>query len=176
MRLSETQMSLLVSQPPTAAARFDSFPEQAKRYPRLRYMGSKNKLLPWIWETLSDLEFDSALDLFSGTASVGYLLKAMGKRVVTNDFLKFAHDLATATVANDGAMLSDEQIEALRRSRRGRDTFIERTFEDIFFTKEDLRFLDIVWSNLRELDDLRLRALALASLSVSPLLIVVTPE
>jgi DNA adenine methylase/adenine-specific DNA-methyltransferase len=128
-------------------------------------MGSKNKLLPWIWETLSDLEFDSALDLFSGTASVGYLLKAMGKRVVTNDFLKFAHDLATATVANDGAMLSDEQIEALRRSRRGRDTFIERTFEDIFFTKEDLRFLDIVWSNLRELDDLRLRALALASLT-----------
>jgi DNA adenine methylase/adenine-specific DNA-methyltransferase len=128
-------------------------------------MGNKNKLLPWIWENLVDLEFDSALDLFSGTASVGYLFKAMGKRVVTNDFLKFAHDLASATIANDVATLSDQQVAALGRARRGRGTFIEKTFAGIFFTKEDLRFLDVVWSNLGELRDRRQRAVALASLT-----------
>lgn len=166
MRLSEAQMSLVLPEPTTAAPPFSgTFPERAKRYPRLRYMGSKNRLLPWIWETLAALDFDSALDLFSGTASVGYLFKAMGKRVVTNDFLKFAHDLATATVANDGATLSDEQVAQLCRPHRGRRAFIEKTFADIFFTKDDLRFLDIVWSNLDELRDPRLRALALASLT-----------
>jgi DNA adenine methylase/adenine-specific DNA-methyltransferase len=159
-------MSLILSEPPTGAPPFTHmFPERAKRYPRLRYMGSKNKLLPWIWETVADMEFDSALDLFSGTASVAYLFKAMGKRVVTNDFLKFAHDLATATVANDGATLSRELVDQLGRPRRGRRAFIEKTFEGIFFTKDDLRFLDIVWSNLDELRDSRLRAVALASLT-----------
>jgi len=166
MRTSEAQMSLVLSEHATAVPRLiPTFPERAKRYPRLRYMGSKTKLLPWIWETLAELEFDSALDLFSGTASVAYLLKAMGKRVVTNDFLKFAHDLAMATVANDGATLSDADVNRLRRPHRGRPTFIEKTFEGIFFTKEDLRFLDVVWSNLGELRDPCLRTLALASLT-----------
>ena len=128
-------------------------------------MGSKNKLLPWIWETLVELDFDSALDLFSGTASVAYLLKAMGKRVVTNDFLKFAHDLATATIANDSATLSVDHVTKLRRARGRKRGFIEKTFDGIFFTKEDLRFLDLVWSNLDELRDSRLRTVALASLT-----------
>lgn len=81
MRLSEAQMSLVLPEPTTAAPPFTrTFPERAKRYPRLRYMGSKNKLLQWIWETLAELDFDSALDLFSGTASVGYLFKALVRR------------------------------------------------------------------------------------------------
>lgn len=166
MRPSEAQMSLVLSEPGTAARAFTrTFPDRAKRYPRLRYMGSKSKLLPWIWETVSDLEFDSALDLFSGTASVAYLFKAMGKRVVTNDFLKFAHDLATATVANNTATLSDQQVSQLCEPRRGKRAFIEKTFEGIFFTRDDLRFLDVVWSNLAALSDPRLRAVALASLT-----------
>ncbi|HEX6095210.1 MAG TPA: DNA adenine methylase [Thermoanaerobaculia bacterium] len=158
-------MSLALSLPVPAIPVGPTFPERAKRYPRLRYMGSKNKLLPWIWETLVQLEFDSALDLFSGTASVGYLFKTMGKRAITNDFLRFAHDLALATVENDGAVLTDEQVAALGRSRRGRATFIEKTFAGIFFTKEDLRFLDVVWSNLGELRGPHPRAVALAALT-----------
>jgi DNA adenine methylase/adenine-specific DNA-methyltransferase len=166
MRPSEAQMSLALPEPPgTLVALSRTFPERARQYPRLRYMGNKNKLLPWIWETLVDLDFDSALDLFSGSASVAYLFKAMGKRVVTNDFLKFAHDLAAATIANDAATLSDRQVAMLGRTRRGRGTFIEKTFDGIFFTKEDLRFLDVVWANLGELRDPRLRSVALASLT-----------
>jgi len=89
----------------------------------------------------------------------------MGKRVVSNDFLKFAHDLASATIENSAMTLSKDQVAALRRPRRKRDTFIESMFAGIFFTKEDLRFLDTVWSNLEELDDPRSKALALASLT-----------
>ena len=60
-------------------------PEQVKRFPQLRYMGSKYKLLSWIHSVLSKLEFDSVLDAFSGSCCVGYMMKAMGKRVVTKD-------------------------------------------------------------------------------------------
>src|SRR5580765_6415518 len=140
MRPSEAQMSLALPQllaSPVPLRRV--FPERAKRYPRLRYMGNKHKLLPWIWQNLVDLDFDSVLDLFSGTGSVGYLFKVMGKRVVTNDFLKFSNDLTMATVANDRATLTVPQVTALGRSHRGRSSFIEKTFEGIFFTKDDLR-------------------------------------
>lgn len=159
-------MSLAWAQPPTTESLpAASFPALAGRYPRLRYMGSKNTLLPWIWETLHDLRFDSALDLFSGTAAVGYLFKSMGKRVVSNDFLKFAHDLAAATVANHRITLSADQLEELARPQRGRRTFIERTFAGIFFTRDDLRFLDTVRSNIDALPDTSSRAMALASLT-----------
>jgi adenine-specific DNA-methyltransferase len=166
MRPSEAQMSLALSSASTNPITLSvTFPERAKRYPRLRYMGSKHKLLPWIWENLVDLDFHSALDVFSGTGSVGYLFKATGKRVIANDFLKFAQNLATATIANDRATLTADHIAALSKRRRGRERFIEKTFEGIFFTPEDLQFLDIVWSNLDQLRDPRLRALALASLT-----------
>jgi len=69
MRTSETQMSLVTPELGNIVTCVGPvFPEQEKRYPRLRYMGSKNKLLPWIWEALVQLDFESALDLFSGTA------------------------------------------------------------------------------------------------------------
>ena len=164
MRPSALQMSLVLTEAPTHETP-KVFPERAATYPRLRYMGSKHKLLPWIWQTLAGLEFHSALDLFSGTASVAYLMKAMGKRVVANDFLNFAHNLATATVTNSRFRLDAAQASALCRTRRGRATFIENTFTGIFFEKEDLRFLDIFWSNLEDLPHPHHRALALASVT-----------
>ena len=52
-------------------------------------MGSKNRLLPWLHQVLEPLDFESALDPFSGSGCVSYLLKAMGRRVVAADFLNF---------------------------------------------------------------------------------------
>lgn len=51
-------------------------PPQAMQYPSTRYMGSKNKLLTEIWAVASQFEFDTALDLFSGSGVVGYMLKS----------------------------------------------------------------------------------------------------
>jgi adenine-specific DNA-methyltransferase len=166
MRLSDSQMSLIPPEATSPEAFVGvGFPERAKAYPRLRYMGSKHKLLPWIWETLADLHFDSALDLFTGTGVVAYLLKVMGKRVVANDFLLFAHTVALATVANDNSCLDSDQTSMLCEERANREHFIESTFEDIFFELEDLRFLDRVWANLCDVSNLHSRAIALASLT-----------
>lgn len=152
------QMSLLN---PTS----DPYPAQIQSYPQLRYMGNKYRLLPWIWEVLEGIQFKTALDLFSGSGSVAYLLKAMGKQVVTNDFLNFPHQLAMAAVENSRETLSDEEIRAIRAKQRRSKGFIEKTFSDIFFTPTDLRFLDQCWINL---DALELspgkKALAISSL------------
>ena len=142
-----------------------AMPENAMAYPQLRYMGGKHRLLPWLHETLGSLPFESALDLFSGSGCVSYLLKGMGKRVVAKDFLEFAHHLAVATIENSHVTISAAQVTAVTDIARPHDTFIERTFAGIFFNREDLRFLDLVSTNLRTIEERHARALIHASLT-----------
>jgi len=127
-------------------------------------MGSKHRLLPWIHSVLSELDFESALDAFAGSGCVAYLLKAMGRRVVAADFLEFSYLISRATVENDRETLGQQELAALLRDNPSREDFIERTFSGIFFTPEDLRFLDNVWANLAVLESANGRALAISAL------------
>ena len=88
-------------------------PPRVKDYPQLRFMGSKHRLLPWLHEILHQVEFDTALDAFSGSGCVAYLFKSMGKEVTTNDFLNFTSVLASALVENSGAVLRRQDMERL---------------------------------------------------------------
>ncbi len=137
---------------------------RAKSFPQLRYMGSKHRLLPWIGEALAGLKFESALDAFSGSGGVGYLLKSMGKQVVANDFLNFPYQIAMATIENSRVRLNDAQCAMLLEANRKRQRFIQDTFTGIFFTPEDLRFLDNTWANLPLLPSPAHRSVALAAL------------
>lgn len=139
-------------------------PERVRDYPQLRFMGSKHRLLPWLHEILSQVEFDTALDAFSGSGCVGYLLKSMGKEVTTNDFLHFASLLATALVENSGEILRERDVERLLAEPPRHESFIEETFQGIFFTPEDLRFLDQIWAHLRRSRNPYRKALALSAL------------
>ena len=127
-------------------------------------MGSKVRLLPWIHDVLGELDFDTALDAFSGAGSVAYMLKSMGKAVVANDRLHLSHTIATAIIENPGVVLGSEDIELLLRPNAGKRDFIERTFQGIFFEQSDLAFLDLVWSNLPGLEHPYKRSLVLAAL------------
>lgn len=142
----------------------DGYPERVGAFPKLRFMGSKYRLLPWLHEVLQPLEFHTALDAFSGSAAVGYLLKAMGKQVTTNDFLNFSATVARALVENSREKLDAETLKALMRYDPRHPRFIETTFRDIFFTADDLRFLDVVSWNLRGIRSAHQRAIALAAL------------
>lgn len=139
-------------------------PEPVPLYPELRYMGSKHRLLPWIHGVLRTLEFKTAADPFVGSGCVAFLLKAMGKRVIASDFLNFPTVLASATVANNKCRLDGPAVKALLARRKNGPNFIERTFKGIFYTPEDLRFLDRVCGNLEELENPHQRNLARAAL------------
>lgn len=138
--------------------------EIARQYPHFRFMGSKYRLIPWIYEVLRDLSFTTAFDAFSGSGVVAYLLKAMGKHVITNDFLRFAYHIAHGLVVNPGHQITKKELERLLRDNPEADTFIQDTFHGIFFTPEELKFLDHVWANLQELSNPYKRSLALSAL------------
>jgi adenine-specific DNA-methyltransferase len=139
-------------------------PAQVLSFPELRYMGSKHRLLPWIHGVLRDLEFETAADPFVGSGAVAYLLKAMGKQVFASDFLNFPTVLATATVANNKHLLDELVLKQVLAPRRKGPHFIERTFADIFYAKNDLQFLDRVSANIADLSHPHQRALARAAL------------
>lgn len=133
-------------------------------YPRLRYMGSKYRLLPTLAEVFRQIGGATALDPFSGSGVVSYLLKAQGYSVTSRDYLKFPVTLAEAACVNRSRRLSDAQVRRILEggNRDGRD-FIARTYDGLFFTPDDLRFLDAAWSQIDRLGGAE-RHLAVASL------------
>lgn len=54
-------------------------------FPKTRYQGSKHKLKDFIKDKLKDLSFETSLDAFSGTSTISYILKGMGKTIYKRD-------------------------------------------------------------------------------------------
>lgn len=136
------------------------------RYPRIRYMGSKYKLLPYLAAIFAEVGGKTALDAFSGSGVVAYLLKRQGYVVTANDMLQFPGTLAEATVANQSTLLTHEEVERIAGPALDDRDFIRRTFKDVFFNDEDRRFLDSAWSHIATMKGEK-RALALSSLILS---------
>jgi adenine-specific DNA-methyltransferase len=141
-------------------------------YPRLRFMGSKYRVMPQLLQVFGELQFERALDAFSGSGVVGYGLKAMGKQVAANDFLAFTATVARATIENPSVTLTPGDLAAITGPAADNRDFIQRTFEGIYFPPEDLAFLDSAWSNIEGLPvykrDLAIAALCLAAARKQP--------
>ena len=111
-------------------------------------MGSKYRLTPHLAQAFADLGGVTALDAFSGSGVVSYLLKALGYQVTANDFLTFPSVIARATVVNQAETLSPEEIEVICGPPADDRDFIQRTFRGLYFTDEDRGFLDSAWSHI----------------------------
>jgi len=134
--------------------------------PSTRYQGSKLKIVDWIWENIKDLEFNTALDAFGGTGCVAYLLKQKGKLVTYNDLLKFNWFIALALIENDSVILSSDDIDFLvtRHKEINYPSFVYDTFKGIYFTDEENRWIDVVVTNISQMENLYKKALAYYSL------------
>ena len=135
------------------------------KFPGSRYMGSKLAILPFIYSNLVNLEFDSAFDAFSGSGAVSYLLKAMEKRVSSNDFLRFAYHTANAIVANDVETLSPDEAKGIVAENSSAGTFVQDTFRDLYFSDDENQLLDSAVANIRVMDSAAKQSLAFAALS-----------
>ena len=124
---------------------------QVATFPRVRYMGSKYRVAPYLINVFSGLSFENALDAFSGSGVVGYALKAMGKSVTTNDFLNFPTTIARATVENSSVRLDDADVERILSPAPDADNFIRRTFDGLYFPPDDLAFLDTAWAHIDDM-------------------------
>jgi DNA adenine methylase/adenine-specific DNA-methyltransferase len=137
---------------------------RASKYPLMRYMGSKNKLVPWIHETLDSLDFESALDAFSGSGVVSYLMKSMNKRVYSNDFLNFSAVISKGVIENNTDLIDAQNLSFLLDMSVKSDDFIQKTFKNVFYDPADLLFLDKISANIAQIDSKYKRALAYAAL------------
>ena len=146
--------------------------DRAQSFPRLRYMGSKYKLLPHLERTFAQLGGTTAVDAFSGSGVVSYLLKAQGFSVVSNDFMKFSSIIARATVENSTELLNHDTIEKICGPAADDRDFIQTTYRDLYFTHEDLAFLDSAWSHIDQLEghqrDIAISALILSAARKQP--------
>jgi DNA adenine methylase/adenine-specific DNA-methyltransferase len=126
-------------------------------------MGSKYRLMPHLASVFEDAGRGRALDAFSGSGVVSYLLKAQGFEVTSNDFLAFPGAIASATVVNNTETLTDEDIDDICGPNiDGRD-FIAKTFNGLYFDTADRAFLDSAWSHIDLLTGAK-RSLAISAL------------
>ena len=133
-----------------------------ERFPRTRYQGSKRKLATAIVSQLRSVDFTTALDAFGGTGAVAYALKCAGKQITYNDMLAFNQEIGLAIIENDTVLLDEQDVESVCQPQHGvcYNNFIERTFEGIYFTPEENRWLDMAVQNIRSVPCRFKRALA----------------
>lgn len=125
-----------------------------KTIPTTRYQGSKRKILPWIYDCLKDVEFNTVLDAFGGSGMVSCLFKHMGKRVTFNDLFRFNYLIGQSIVENNKVLLTDSDVEYLLNSHPLSNSFITNTFQNIYFLDDENKWLDMVISNIESLSEL----------------------
>lgn len=144
--------------------KISSVPDQVAFYPSTRYMGSKQKLLPYILSIVDQFNEPTLVDLFSGSGIVSYLFKSLGKAVITNDYMNMSHTFTKAMIENNHVTLSAEKAKSLLIQKNSVDDFVQVTFKDLYFSDDENKLIDIVRSNIRELDNEYERAIARSAL------------
>lgn len=144
----------------------------------LPYTGNKKKLAFYIYNTLqkNNVEFKTVLDAFTGSATVAYLFKLMGKRVIANDLLTSSYLNAVAFVENPGVKLSESEKEFLLNNQNSKkNTFVEdnylgsdfrppgKTCRFNKFTLKECHYLDNFRANIDELCGIHPQSLGLAA-------------
>lgn len=134
-------------------------------FPSTRFMGSKTKLLDFIWENVKHFKINSVLDAFSGSGVVGYMFKTKGKKVHSNDILQYSSNIAKALIENNKSIISDKDLHRLLNKPVKTNGFIRNTFKGLYFTDKENLFLEEVWHRINTLKDPAKKALALSALA-----------
>lgn len=139
------------------------------KFPEPQYLGAKFILLDWIRQFIPP-DCKVVLDAFAGTQSVAFLMKQLGFKVLTNDFLQFNHQIGLAFIENKKVKLESQDLEILFSSNQNSNedfSLIRQTFTDIFFIEEQSAFLDNFRANINLLENPFKKALAFAVMNRS---------
>lgn len=133
------------------------------KFPEPQYLGAKYIHRGWIAQFVPN-KVTTVLDAFAGSQSIAYMLKQLGKRVLTNDFLNFNNLIGMALIENLGYTLEKEDLEILFSPNSNPEEFnlMENLYANLFFLPEEAAFLDSFRSNVRLLNNKYKKALALS--------------
>lgn len=137
---------------------------QCLKYPKTRFMGSKSKMLKQIWEAVADLEYETVIDLFSGSGIVSYMFKALGKAVLSNDYMAMSATFTKAMIENNAVTLPMDIVEQLLLECGRSDHFVEHTFKGLYYSDENNKIIDTLRCNIACIDDQYQRAIATTAL------------
>lgn len=127
--------------------------EELKTIPTTRYQGSKRKMLPWIYDCIKNVEFNTVLDAFGGSGMVSCLFKRMGKRVTYNDLYRYNYIIGESLIENNRIILTNSDIELILHPTPVNQSLIADTFQGIYFLDEENLWLDMVIQNIERLSD-----------------------
>lgn len=166
VRSKRPQLTVVATKEADAPARTSlmGLSDQVHAYPTTRYMGSKSKLLDAIWAAARPFETDTVVDLFSGSGVVGYMFKAQGKRVISNDHMAMSAGFTRAMVQNSDVRLDAGAVEQLLAPTGEIDSFVRETFGGLYYSPDDELTIDILRTNIRALPEGPERDIALAGL------------
>lgn len=133
------------------------------KFPEPQYLGAKFIHRGWIAQFIPE-DANTVLDAFSGSQSIAYMLKQLGKKVMTNDFLNFNNLIGKALIENPGSVLDQRDTDILFSENSDPTEFnlIEKLFSGLFFVPEEAAFADSFRSNVHRLDNPYKQSLALA--------------
>ena len=140
-------------------------PSSIKNFPLQDIWEVKQNNYTALYNVFKDLKFDSALDLFSGSGSVSYLLKCMNKKVVSNDFLSYASNLSKSIIQNSNNKLSKNDIKYLLKKPKNYNRFVQTKFKNIFFSNNENDFIDYIRQNINKINNPQKKALAFSALT-----------
>lgn len=159
---------VIVTAPPKQKTSFvlnsKALSEQVSLYPPTRFMGSKSKLLSEIWTVASQFNVDTVVDLFSGSGIVGYMFKAQGKSVISNDYMAMSATFTKAMVENNTVTLPLEEAEQLLIEHKESDHFVSTKFKGLYYSDKENNLIDTLRTNIADIQDPYKHAIAMSAL------------
>ena len=130
------------------------------KYPKVNYIGNKEKIAEWICEQLP-VDVRTIADVFSGGCSFSFEAKKRGYQVIANDILNINYQLALALIVNNQEILTACDVDFIF-SNPPKSGFMTKNYSDVFFFKEECRELDAIRANILKLNNTYKQALAFA--------------
>lgn len=129
----------------------EELPEDKRPKYITNYIGSKQKLVDWIWKHTPE-GVDSVIDAFSGSGVVAYMYKTKGLRVLANDRLRYSYHAARAIVENSSVRVSEDELAALLADNPKAGTFVRDKFKGLFFADGVHKVIDTIRANADKLE------------------------
>lgn len=155
---------VIVNIPPKQTDAPKGLSAQVSLFPTTRFMGSKSKLLSEIWNVASRFSFNSVVDLFSGSGIVGYMFKAQGKAVISNDYMAMSATITKAMIENNSVILPLHEAEQLLIDNHDSDFFVSTTFNGLYYTDKENKIIDVLRANIAKIEDPYKQAIAMTAL------------
>ena len=106
-----------------------------------------------IWSVASQFKVNTVVDLFSGSGIVGYMFKAQGKAVVSNDYMAMSATFTKAMIENNSVTLPLDKAKELLLEHRESDHFVASTFKDLYSVDSTEETLAMQIRNVLSLSD-----------------------